>query len=195
MGKALVTIDGVNKGTFDLYRATGLNQQFLFSGLASAAHNIVIKVTGSKNANATGFFVPLDGFQVGSFTKVVQESALTVQYDKWIGKSQPAASARSYRINSSVGTAEFNFGGTSINFVTARGPGYGKVNVFIDDQLVSPNLDLYAPTQQWQYKMGYAGLANGPHIIDIEPTHTKNASSKGYGVVLDAFEAFPAPVD
>ena len=79
--------------------------------------------------------------------------------------------------------------------MTARGPGYGKVNVFIDDQLVSPNLDLYAPTQQWQYKMGYAGLANGPHIIDIEPTHTKNASSKGYGVVLDAFEAFPAQVD
>src|SRR5438067_1422294 len=195
MGKALVTIDGVNKGTFDLYRATGLNQQFLFSGLASAPHNIVIKVSGTKNANATGFFVPLDGFQVGSSTKVVQESALAVQYDKWIGNSQPAASGGSYRINSSVGTAEFNFGGTSINFVTARGPGYGKVNVFIDDQLVSPNLDLYAPTQQWQYKMGYAGLANGPHIIDIEPTHTKNASSKGYGVVLDAFEAFPAPVD
>jgi len=195
MGKALVTIDGVNKGTFDLYRATGLNQQFLFSGLASAAHNIVIKVTGSKNANAAGFFIPLDGFQVGSSTKVVQESALAVQYDKWMGRQQNAASGGSYRINSSVGTAEFNFGGTSINFVTARGPGYGKVNVFIDDQLVSPNLDLYAPTQQWQYKMGYAGLANGPHIIDIEPTHTKNASSKGYGVVLDAFEAFPAPVD
>ena len=132
---------------------------------------------------------------MGSSTKVVQESALAVQYDKWMGRQQNTASGGSYRINSSAGTAEFNFGGTSINFVTARGPGYGKVNVFIDDQLVSPNLDLYAPTQQWQYKMGYAGLANGPHIIDIEPTHTKNASSKGYGVVLDAFEAFPAQVD
>ena len=80
--------------------------------------------------------------------------------------------------------------------MTARGPGYGKVNVFIDDQLVSPNLDLYAPTQQWQYKMGYTRLPAGPHIIaDIEPAHTKNAGSKGFGVVLDAFEAFPAPAD
>ena len=196
MGKAAVTIDGVNKGTFDLYRSTSLwNQQILFSGLASGSHKIVVKVTGTKNASATDKNVILDGFLVGSSTKVVQESALAVQYDKWVGKKQVLASGGSYRINSSLGRAEFNFGGTSINFVTARGSSYGKVNVFIDDQLVSPNLDLYAPTQEWQYKMGYSGLTNGPHIIDIEPTHTKNAGSRGFGVVLDAFEAFPAATD
>jgi hypothetical protein len=39
--------------------------------------------------------------------------------------------------------------------------------------------------------MGYSGLTNGAHVIDIEPTHTKNAASKGFGVVLDALEAFP----
>jgi len=196
MGKALVTIDGVNKGTFDLYNLSALwNQQFLFSGLASAAHNIVIKVTGTKRASASDFLVALDGFQVGSSTKVVQESALAVQYDKWMGKKQALASGGSYRVNGSVGFATLQFTGTSVSFITARGPSYGKVNVGVDGAFVFTNLDLYAPTQQWQYKLGIAGLANGPHTIEIQSTHTKSASSSGYGVMLDAFEAFPAQTD
>ena len=192
MGKALVTIDGLNKGTFDLYRSSALwNQQILFGGLTSAVHKIVIKVTGTKNASSSDFLVALDGFLVGSSTKVVQESALAVQYDKWVGKKQAAASGGSYRINSSIGTASLDFGGTSVSFVTARGPSSGKVNVGVDGQFVFTNLDLYAPTQQWQYKIGVKGLVNELHTIEIQPTHTKNASSSGYGVVLDALEAFP----
>jgi len=38
-------------------------------------------------------------------------------------------------------------------------------------------------------------LANGFHTIEILPTHTKNASSSGYGVVLDAFEGYFTPPD
>src|SRR5205814_10727966 len=137
---------GVNKGTFDLYNSSALwNQQFLFSGLASAAHKIVIKVTGTKNASASDFLVALDGFQVGSSTKVVQESALAVQYDEWFGKKQALASGGSYRVNSSIGFATLNFAGTSLSFVTARGPSYGKVSVGIDGIFVVRNLDLYAP--------------------------------------------------
>jgi len=197
MGKALVTIDGVNKGTFDLYKSSALwNQQFLFSGLASAAHTIVIKVTGTKNASASDFLVALDGFQVGSSTSVVQESALGVQYNKWVGKTQAAASGGSYRVNGTLGAdVNFQFSATSILFVTARGPSYGKVNIYIDGMLVSSNLDLYAPTQQWQYEIGYSGLTNGFHVIDVRPTHAKNASSSGYGVVVDAFKGFPNQTD
>jgi len=138
----------------------------------------------------------LDGFQVGSSTKVVQESALGVQYNKWVGKTQAAASGGSYRVNDSLGAdVNFQFSATSILFVTARGPSYGKVNIYIDGMLVSSNLDLYAPTQQWQYNIGYSGLANGFHVIDVRPTHTKNASSSGYGVVVDAFKGFPNQMD
>jgi hypothetical protein len=196
-GKALVTIDGVSKGTFDLYRSSALwNQQILFGGLADAAHTIVVKVTGTKNASATDSDVVVDGFLVGTSTKVVQENSLAVQYNKWIGKKQAAASGGSYRINSSLGAnVDFHFDGTSIAFVTARGPSYGKVNIYIDDMLVASNLDLYAPTQQWQYKVGFTGLPNAPHVIDISPAHTKNASSSGYGVVMDALETYGAVMD
>ena len=196
LGKALVTIDGANKGTFDLYRSSTLwNQQIPFGGLTNAAHTIVIKVTGTKNANAIDSYIPLDGFLVGSSTVPVQESALAVQYDKWIGKKQSLASGGSYRVISGLGTAEFNFDGSGVALITALGPTYGKVNIYIDDQLVSSNLDLYAPSQQWRHKIVYSGLANSPHILDIQPTHSKNASSSGYGVVLDALEAILAPVN
>jgi hypothetical protein len=194
MGKALVTIDGVSKGTFDLYRSSMLwNQQILFSGLSSAAHTIVIKVTGTKHASATDYYVALDGFLVGSATKIVQESALAIQYDKWVGKTQTAASGGSYRLNTSTGDASFGFNGPAVNFVTARGPSYGKVNVIIDEFAVSSIVDLYAPNQQWQYAVEVSGLSNGFHTITIRPTHTKNANSSGYGVVLDAFEGIFNP--
>ena len=92
-------------------------------------------------------------------------------------------------------TATLNFAGTSLSFVTARGPSYGRVNMGVDGVFVMTGLDLYAPTQQWQYKVGITGLANGPHTIEIDSTHTKNASSSGYGVVVDAFKGFPNQTD
>ncbi|PYL02003.1 MAG: hypothetical protein DME32_07800 [Verrucomicrobia bacterium] len=187
MGKALVTIDGVDKGTFDLYNSSDLqNQQFAFSGLASGAHKIAITVTGTKNPLSTDSIVALDGFIVGTAT--VQESALGVQYNNWTGKSQTAAIGGSYRSNGTLGSAaRFNFIGTSINLVTARGPPYGNVNVYIDGVLMSSNIDLYSSTQQWQYTLQYSGLTNANHTIEVWPTHTKNAKSKDYSVAVDAF--------
>ena len=189
MGKALVTIDGVSKGTYDLYSSTvRWKQQLLFGGLGNARHTVVIHVTGTKNASATGANVALDGFLVGSSTTPLQESVLKVRYGKWRGTKQTAASGDSCRSNGTLGSvARFRFNGTSVKFVTARGPRYGKVDVLIDGVLRSSNLDLYAAMQQWQYGLQYSGLSNANHTIEIRPTHTKNASSSGYGVVVDAF--------
>jgi predicted outer membrane repeat protein len=189
MGKALVTIDGVSKGTFDLYSSSALwNQQIVFGNLTNAAHTIVIKVTGTKNASATDYNVALDGYLVGSATKPGQESALAIQYNNWVGKSQSAASGSSYRSNGDLGASSlFRFSGTSIFFITALGPSYGYVNVLIDGVLKSSNLDLYSPTQQWKHGLYYSGLANANHTIEVRPAHIKNASSSGYGVVVDAF--------
>lgn len=189
MGKALVTIDGVSKGTYDLYSASLLwNQQIAFSGLTNSAHTIVVRVAGTKNANATGYNVGLDGFLVGSATTAVQESANSVQYNSWKGIKQSAASGGSYRTNGNLGAVvRFRFNGSSIILVTTRGPSYGKVNVLIDGVTKSANLDLYAAGAQWQYWQKYSGLTNANHTIEIHSTHTKNAGSSGYGVVVDAF--------
>jgi hypothetical protein len=188
-GIASVTIDGVSRGTYDLYSSSVLwKQQILFDGLVAGAHKIVLKVTGTRNSSATDYHVALDGFLVGGSTAPVQENVLAVQYNNWLGKTQNLASGGSYRSNGTLGAVtRFRFNGTSINFVTARGPNYGKVNVLIDGVFKSSGLDLYAAAQQWQYWLSYSGLTSGNHTIEIRPTHTKNTSSKGYDVVVDAF--------
>lgn len=78
------------------------------------------------------------------------------------------------------------FTGTSIQWVTAMGPLYGKAQVNIDG--VSKGIvDLYSPTQKWQVKKTYSGLANTQHDIDIIVLGKKNTASTGKSVVTDAF--------
>jgi len=191
MGKAFVSIDGGNSSITDLYNSSTLwNQQILFGNLTNAGHTIVIKVGGLKNASATDYNVALDGFLVGSSTTPVQESALAIQYNNWLGQKQTAASGASYRLggNGSLGESVlFRFKGTSIDFITALGSSYGYVSVLIDGNAVAADLDLYSPTQQWKHSLYYRGLANTNHTIEVRPEHIKNANSTGYGVVVDAF--------
>jgi predicted outer membrane repeat protein len=191
MGKAFVSIDGGTSSIIDLYNSSTLwNQQILFGNLTNAAHTIVIKVGGLKNASATDYNVALDGFLVGTSTTPVQESALAIQYNNWLGKKQTTASGASYRLGGNGSLSEtvlFRFKGTSIDFITALGPSYGYVSVLIDGNPVAADLDLYSPTQQWKHSLYYRDLANTNHTIEVRPEHIKNASSTGYGVVVDAF--------
>jgi len=64
-GRARVLIDGVDKGTVDLY-ATSARWQTAktYGGLAARSHTIVIQVLGTKNAAATSTNVGVDGFVV-----------------------------------------------------------------------------------------------------------------------------------
>ena len=64
-GKASVTLDGVSKGTFDMYQtATAWQHPVSFNGLSSGPHTLVIQVLGQKNAYATSTKVVVDGFVV-----------------------------------------------------------------------------------------------------------------------------------
>jgi arylsulfatase A-like enzyme len=62
-GQAAVSIDGVPKGTVDLYRAsTTWDVAVRYTGLTAGFHRIVITVLGKKNAHATNTRVVIDGF-------------------------------------------------------------------------------------------------------------------------------------
>jgi hypothetical protein len=198
-GKARVSIDGVTKCTCDLYaKPIAWNREFIFSRLGSGPHTITITVTGTRNAKAKGTFVAVDGFRVGNSTSVIQDTSTRVRYDNWAGVASTDASGGEYRVNGTAGaSALLRFNGPEVTFVTAVGPSYGMVNVLVDGAVVSSNLDLYAATQQWLYPVAYTGFASGTHTIEIRPTGTKNASSSGFGVVVDAFsgriDALPPP--
>jgi bacillopeptidase F len=64
-GKAEVYIDGVDKGTVDLYASSAHWQTAKsYSGLSSGSHTMQIKALGAKNASATSTKVSVDGFAV-----------------------------------------------------------------------------------------------------------------------------------
>lgn len=185
-GIASVTIDGVSKGTVDLYAAAAQDQvSESFSGLTSAKHRIIIKVTGTKNAASTGTAVAVDAFVVGAAT--TEDSSTKVSYDTWAGASSKSASGRAYRVSGKANaTSGLSFSGTSVQWITATGPVYGEAEVIIDG-VNNGTVDLYSSTVNWQIAETYSGLASGPHTIVVKVLGIKNASSTGTKVAIDAF--------
>jgi hypothetical protein len=188
-GMASVTIDGVSEGTFDLYTPSPGAYSVTFVGLANAPHAIVVKVLGMKNAASTDTGVPVDAFTVGSVT--TQESSPSVKLGNWAGQSDANASGGTYRISGTAGAqVTFSFTGTAIDWVTALGPAYGQAQVLIDG-VSKGTVDLYQAASQWKVLQSYTGLTPGSHTIVVKVTGTKNTSSTGTGVVVDAFVVHP----
>ena len=66
-GKARVSIDGVSRGTIDLYAPVGhSNVSKAFGGLGAGNHTIVVEVLHQRNSAGHGFAVNIDGFTVTS---------------------------------------------------------------------------------------------------------------------------------
>jgi hypothetical protein len=188
-GIASVKIDGISKGNVDLYASSAQGFSQSFSGLASKSHTIIITVTGTKNASSTGTGVALDAFVVGTTT--TQDSANSITYDSWTGATSSSANGGTYRIDGSKNaTSTLTFSGTGVNWITSTGPAYGQASVSIDG-VAKGTVDLYASTVHWQVAEAYTGLASGSHTIVITVLGTKNASSKGTKVVVDAFVVQP----
>ena len=61
-GKAAISVDGGAETTVDLYSATRQGNQLVYTSptLASGAHTLKVRVTGTKNASSSGTFVSPD---------------------------------------------------------------------------------------------------------------------------------------
>ena len=199
-GIARVSIDGVAKPDVNLYRSAALWQvPITYSGLANTTHTIRITVTGTKSSSATDSVVVVDGFIPSTSTVPVQDTSTALRWASWNGLRQSAAAGGTYRSNGLVGPfARFTFVGTAITFVTAKGPSLGVADVLIDGTTRLSNYDFYAAEWQWQFPIALTGLSRGTHTIEIRPKHVKNASSSGYGIIVDAFrgliDRMPSPL-
>jgi uncharacterized protein YjbI with pentapeptide repeats len=74
-----IFIDNVSKGTVDLYNATTLYKQKMYtiSTLAFESHTIKIVVTGTKNASATNCWIGLDYFEILNSEAVVSSNVIS----------------------------------------------------------------------------------------------------------------------
>jgi len=184
-GKASVTIDGVNKGTVDLYAAVAAASNQVYSGLTNKVHTVVIKVLHTKAAASSGFNVRLDAFIVGATT--TQESNVAIQYDTWKSTTDSHATDSTYRsATANTATATVTFTGTSIDWKTTKGAAYGKASVKIDG-VNKGTFDMYQSATAWQSLISFTGLSAGPHTMVIQVLGQKNASATSTKIVVDGF--------
>ena len=188
-GIASVTIDGISKGTVDLYAAVPGSVSHVYSGLKSARHTVVIKVLGTKRAASTGTSVTLDAFVAGAVT--TQEHGAAIRYGSWASTPQVAATDGTYRSTPTKNaTVTVEFSGTAIDWITAMGRGYGRAAVTIDG-VPRGTVDLCASTTTWRSSVGYGGLATGVHTMVIKVLGTKSPAATGTKIVVDGFVVHP----
>lgn len=184
-GIARLYLDGVNKGTVDLYATSfGFNQAVkTFTGLSRGQHQLKIIVTGTKNPSSTGVRVVNDAFAV-----LVEDNSPQVTYSTaWVKADVASASGGNIHYSDSGNSrASYVFVGNSITLLTSKGPNRGIARVYIDG-VDKGTIDLYAPTYTFKVPVTYTGLFYGLHTIEIVNTGNKNAASSGTRVVIDAF--------
>jgi len=82
----------------------------------------------------------------------------------------------------------FNFTGTGISWIGARGPQTGIARVLLDGNVVADSIDTFAQTEGPQHADFFAsGLAAGTHTLTIQVTG-KNPISTDAWILIDAFD-------
>ncbi|MGM9681794.1 MAG: alpha-L-rhamnosidase C-terminal domain-containing protein [Eubacteriales bacterium] len=199
-GIAEIFLDGVSKGTFDLYSPVILRQQTVFEakGLPEGEHTLKIVVTGEKNPDATDCYVDVDAIAVwGRFKNTVtqrvddQSDGLSYSQSGW--QQVPFGGQNAYRDTISFSNrrnayCEFTFNGNSISYIACTEPNRGIAEIFLDG-VSQGTFDCYTPTMLRQQTIWKAeGLPSGEHTVRIVVTGEKNRSATDCYIDIDAFE-------
>jgi len=169
-GHADITIDGVSQGTFDLYRREAMPVSFVFDGLSSGTHTVVVTALGTHNTNATTHYVQLDYLDVyngGSYTDGIfeQDNSRLFLSTGWSTIADANASDGSY-MRHTAATAWFPFTGDSVTYQALAYNGGGKADISIDGIYLT-TVDLYNPLTAVTRTLSFNGLGAGPHILQI----------------------------
>lgn len=120
--------------------------------------------------------------------RIEEDDTSSISYTGiWTEVNDASASAGSYKKASSTSAAaDFAFNGNSISWVALKDSSSGVANVYLDGNFMA-SFDLYNTTPTYQVTVFSNLIGNGDHTLTIEPSGTKNASSTGYNVAVDAF--------
>jgi GH25 family lysozyme M1 (1,4-beta-N-acetylmuramidase) len=182
-GEAVVRIDGVTHGRFNLYAPSsryGVARSF--TGLGSGPHRITIMPAGRAGAKGGGTAVAVDGFRV--HRELDPSPVLSL---RWAASTAQRASGGSYSVADLAGASiRLRFRGTAVDWVTVLGPGHGRAAVSVD-RVQRAIVDGYAPTQTFGVVKHIGSLTDTVHVLRIVVLGTKRAASHGTSVALDAF--------
>jgi hypothetical protein len=141
-------------------------------------------VRPTVTATATATTPPTTG-------RVEQDDPAVVRTGVWYSNSSASAghSGGTAMLSMDVGaSAALSFTGTGVRWIGVRDEWSGRANVYVDGQLAAV-VDTYAsPGQSAAVLYSATGLTAGAHAIRIEVAGTRNASSGGTWVWVDAFD-------
>ncbi len=118
-----------------------------------------------------------------------QENNSNITYSgTWKRQAQSSAYGGYVKYSTASGSkARFRFTGRKVAFVTRKGPNRGRAQIYIDGTRVK-TIDLYSSsTKVRQVVFTKSWGSSGTHTLEVRATGTKNSSSSGKRVDIDAF--------
>ena len=196
MGHAQVSIDGsVVTPDIDEFAATGQAQQRLtYGGLSNETHTITVTAFGTSDAQSAGAYVIIDAFIVGPAPAgTYDDRNPQIIYSGTWGSNTADGRYDGTQTFSNVAqsTASFTFTGTQVTYLYEAQWNMGHAQVSIDGNIVTPDVDEFAPAGQAQQRLTYGGLAHGMHTITVTALGTSDSQSTGAYVIIDAFIVGP----
>ena len=191
-GIADVYLDGTKKATIDLANSVAIYQENVWSTgpLDSGMHTVRIVRSSSS---ASGKYLTIDAIDVaGALLKVQrleQSSSLVGWSGGWLSRSSSSLSGGSDQYVDAPGAAaEVDFTGTKLVWIGKKASTYGMARVTLDGTKTF-DVDCYNATVAYQQVVWDSGaLANTAHTVKIQCLGTKNSSSTGTFVSVDAFD-------
>jgi GH25 family lysozyme M1 (1,4-beta-N-acetylmuramidase) len=145
--------------------------QLASTAAVTCYESIGFGVTAQQRARATDRFANTSSWSVGSLVtaRLTQQSAATVIYGgTWHSQSKTWASGGSLRYSTAAGaSATYKFVGSSVAWISARGPDRGSARVYLDGVYVA-TVKLYASTYHSKaiaFASHWGG--NGSHTVRI----------------------------
>lgn len=201
-GIAAVSIDGGPETNIDFYSATSRGNVLLYTSpvLSNGQHTLKVRVTGTKNAASSGYYIVPDRVDIASTAAAVNDNTVGTADNQFAysGDWSVFTDGRCYNYDnhcSSTTNSYFDvkFTGTQIKLYGLVDPAHGIAAVSIDGG-PEANIDFYSATSKGN-ELVYTSpiLTGGQHTLRVRVTGTKNANSSGYYVVPDKVDIVSQP--
>lgn len=202
-GLATVYLDGAMT-VVDTYGDGGY-QHLLYAvrGLSSGLHTFSIEVTHERGPHTEGSWVWIDALDIENGSGVpggisattgrIEENNPALTFSgRWYSNPNAAHSGGNAALATDPGSrASISFNGTGIGWMAYRDEWSGVARVYVDGELKTTVDSYLSPSQARVVLYTISGLSSGTHTLTIEATGTRNESSKGGWIWVDAFDVMP----
>ena len=194
-GKVNVYIDGKLVASPSQYTSSQKlnNMYYSIDGLENKGHIVKVEVAGSKEEASNNNVIIFDKVVIkNAYNNVLQAGTYEENHSGitstggWTKEKNSSYSAGEGKYSAAAGSSvDFSFVGTGLELYVPGNKNRGKVNIFIDGNLVaSPSQ--YTSTEKLNH-MYYSidGLANKVHTVKIEVAGNKEDASNSNVVIFD----------